>query len=55
MLLNLRALAFSNNVSTDMETTRTGLHFAPLKLRKLKLEVTTGMETYPDDTLTSIP
>ncbi|KIM76854.1 hypothetical protein PILCRDRAFT_825832 [Piloderma croceum F 1598] len=55
MLLNLRALAFSNNVPTDMETTRTGLHFAPLKLRRLKLEVTTGMETYPGNTLTSVP
>jgi hypothetical protein len=56
MLLNLRALAFSNNMPTNMETTRTGFHFAPLKHRKIKLDVTTGMtSTYPGETLTSIP
>jgi len=56
MLLNLRALAHSN--MTDMEMSRTTLHFAPHtpKFRRANPDMTTGMaSTYLGDTFMGIP
>lgn len=54
MLLNLRALAHSNN-TTDIEMSRTTLHFAPVKYHRTKPDVTTGVvRTFLGDTSTGI-
>jgi hypothetical protein len=55
MLLNLRALAHSN--MTDVEISRTPLHFAPrIKYRGPNRDPTTEMATtYIGDTFMSIP
>jgi hypothetical protein len=56
MLLNLRALAHSN--MTDMEMSRTTLHFAPHtpKFRRANRDMTTGIaSTYLGDIFTEVP
>jgi hypothetical protein len=54
MLLNLRALAHSNNM-TDIEMSRTTLHFAPVKYPGTKPDVTTEVvRTHLGDTSTGI-